>query len=59
MMPEVALLRSKTVILVLPEYSHAGSDGICSDYDEDCRGVEDWATCWKHDQERGICPFLD
>jgi hypothetical protein len=32
---------------------------ICSDFDEDCDGVESKVNCWLYQPECGLCPFLN
>lgn len=33
-------------------------DNRCVDYDEDCDDVPCKLTCWLHDPELGVCPYL-
>lgn len=30
----------------------------CSDFDEDCEGIEDKLKCYLYDPYKGYCPFL-
>jgi hypothetical protein len=30
----------------------------CSDYDEDCPGMENAVACWMYDIKTGYCPLL-
>ena len=39
------------IILVKAEF-------VCSNFDEDCEGVENKVKCWLYEPECGLCPFL-
>lgn len=50
---------STEILHVLPPVEDAGKDGLCADYDADCKLVPNHAACWGIDVSTGTCPYLD
>lgn len=40
------------------EITDAETEVLCSDFDDDCEGVENKVRCWLYNPSCGICPFL-
>ena len=52
------LLTGKPKIGLTRERILDDGNSRCSDFDQDCWGIQCKLSCWMYDPTKGICPFL-
>lgn len=55
---EGRLINERSRMMAMANALDKKTPPVCSDFDRDCKDVENHTKCWLHDPSRGACPFI-